>query len=62
VQTPAQALQTLKRSKGMDGIVMVGDDGDVFLAWHNLLAPPKDAGRRLQEWVRDWQRVLSFEF
>jgi len=55
VQTPAQAIATLKRSKGMDGIIMVSDDGDVLLLWHNVLAPPKDAGRRLQEWVYAWQ-------
>src|SRR5687767_6052439 len=32
-----------------DGILIVSDEGDFFLVWHNVLAPPKDAGRRLQE-------------
>jgi carbamoyltransferase len=59
VQTPAQALQTLKRSKGMDGIMMVSDEGDFFLVWHNVLAPPKDAGKRLQEWIRAWQMEVG---
>jgi carbamoyltransferase len=55
VQTPAQALRALKRSKGMDGILMMSDEGDVFLVWHNIIAPPKDAGKRLQKWVNTWQ-------
>jgi hypothetical protein len=38
-----------------DGILMVSDEGDFFLVWHNVLAPPKDAGRRLQEWASIWQ-------
>jgi carbamoyltransferase len=59
VQTPVQALQTLKRSKGMDSIVMVSEEGDVFLVWHNILAPPKDAGQRLQRWVCAWQAEVG---
>jgi carbamoyltransferase len=55
VQTPAQALRALKRSKGMDGILMVSDEGAVFLIWHNIIAPPKDAGKRLQKWVNTWR-------
>jgi hypothetical protein len=39
----------------MDGIIMVSDEGDAFLVWHNILAPPKDARRRLQAWVAAWQ-------
>jgi carbamoyltransferase len=54
VQTPKQALETLKRSKGMDGLLMIGADGEAFLAWHNVLAPPKDP-RRLNRWRASWQ-------
>lgn len=54
-QSPGQALETLKRSKGMDGIMMMGKEGGVFLAWHNVQAPPKDP-RRLQGWLRRWQQ------
>jgi carbamoyltransferase len=59
VQTPEQALQTLKRSKGMDGIMMLSAERNVFLVWHNLWGPPKDAGKRLQQWVQDWQSELA---
>ena len=61
VQTPQQALDTLKRSKGMDGLVLVGLEGDAFLAWHDVeAAPPKDP-RRLREWVRAWQQETGVE-
>jgi carbamoyltransferase len=33
VQTPAQALQIFKRTKGLDGIFMVGKAGDVYMVW-----------------------------
>jgi carbamoyltransferase len=33
VQTPAQALQVFHRSKGLDAIFMVADDGAAFMVW-----------------------------
>jgi len=33
VQTPAQALQIFRRAKGLDGLFMVGESGDVFMVW-----------------------------
>jgi carbamoyltransferase len=59
VQTPAQALQTLKRSKGMHGLLLIGAEGDAFLAWHNVVAPPKDAGQQLQRWLNAWQEEVD---
>ncbi|KAK6987668.1 Carbamoyltransferase-domain-containing protein [Favolaschia claudopus] len=50
-QTPAQALATMKRAKALTGLVMVGDEGNVFLVWHAVDAPPKDKGARLLQWV-----------
>jgi carbamoyltransferase len=55
VQTPKQAVETLKRSKGMDGLVLIGSDGNAFLAWHNVETSPKDP-RRLYRWVHAWQQ------
>ena len=55
VQTPAQALQVLKRSRGLSGLVMIGAQGDAFIAWHNIVSPPKDGGQSLLAWYRDWQ-------
>jgi carbamoyltransferase len=55
VQTPAQALQVLKRSKGLSGLILIGADGEVFVAWHNVVSPPKDGGQSLKAWYREWQ-------
>jgi carbamoyltransferase len=56
VQTPVQAIETLKRSKGMDAVFLIGADGGAFLAWHTIAAPPKDGGHRLQAWLRAWEK------
>lgn len=55
VQTPLQALEALRRSKAMDGVLMLGDDGGAYLVWHAVDTTPKDGGRRLRNWVRAWQ-------
>lgn len=52
-QTPAQALATIKRAKGLAGLILVSDQGDVFLAWHAIQTPFKDNGRQLREWVAE---------
>jgi carbamoyltransferase len=59
VQTPQQALETLKRSRGLTGLFMVGSDGEAFLAWHNVVAPPKDAGQVLSRWLSAWQEEVG---
>ena len=33
-QTPQQAIDTLRRSKGLDVVVLVAGDGEVHAAWH----------------------------
>jgi carbamoyltransferase len=53
-QSPVQALQTLKRSKGMHGLFMIGDEGDAYVAWHDVDSPPKDCGQALRRWIHDW--------
>jgi carbamoyltransferase len=55
VQTPAQALDCLKRSKGMMGLFMLGSDGEVFVVWHNVDKPPKDYGRQLLDLIHNWE-------
>ncbi len=56
-QTPQQALDTLQRSKGMHGLFMIGEEGDAYLAWHHVEAPPKDAGRTLRQWIAEWREL-----
>jgi carbamoyltransferase len=59
VQTPQQALEALRRSKAMDGVLLIGAEGGAYLAWHAVTTPPKDGGRRLGEWMRQWQAEVS---
>ena len=51
-QTPQQALDTLRRSKGLDAVLMFSDEGPVFAALHKGSA---DAGARLRAWLTAWQ-------
>ena len=61
VQTPAQAIKALHKSRGMTGLLLVGQNGKAYLVWHNIESPPKDAGRRLMQWVQDWRQTQRTE-
>jgi carbamoyltransferase len=50
-QTPRQAIDTLRRSKGLDVVVLVASDGEVFAAWHG---GERDSGR-FTGWLADWK-------
>jgi carbamoyltransferase len=47
-QTPAQALDTLRRSKGLDAVLMFSDEGPVFVALNF-------GGKRFRQWLAAWQ-------
>ncbi len=49
-QTPLQAMETLRRSAGLDVVLMVASDGAVTAAWHG---GERDSGR-FTTWYRDW--------
>jgi carbamoyltransferase len=51
-QTPQQAIETLRRSKGLDAVIMVASDGEVTAAWHG---GERDSGR-FTAWLSEWQR------
>jgi carbamoyltransferase len=52
-QTPEQALSTLKRAHGMDGLLLIGREGQATLAW----LEDRDGGRqRLMERIGEWTR------
>jgi carbamoyltransferase len=61
VQTPVQALDVLKRSKGLTGLIMISDEGEAFLAWHTVERAPKDGGRMLLSCVREWQSEVKVQ-
>jgi carbamoyltransferase len=54
-QTPQQAIDTLRRSKGLDVVIMVADDGTVHAAWHG---GTRDSGR-FKNWLAEWKTSAS---
>jgi carbamoyltransferase len=50
-QTPSQAIDTLRRSKGLDVVLLVADDGTVHAAWHG---GDRDSGR-FTGWHSEWK-------
>ncbi len=51
-QSPHQAIDTLRRSKGLDAVLMVADDGTVTAAWHG---GERDSGR-FTGWLLEWKQ------
>jgi carbamoyltransferase len=51
-QTPEQAIDTLRRSKGLDAVLMFAAEGAVFAALHKTAAQD---GARFRGWLRAWQ-------
>jgi carbamoyltransferase len=53
-QTPTQAIETLRRAKGLDAVLMVSEQGPVFAALHG--GTDGDGGTRFRQWLTDWER------
>jgi carbamoyltransferase len=54
-QTPSQAIDTLRRSKGLDVVLLVASDGAVYAAWH---AGKRDSGR-FSGWLSEWKNAQA---
>lgn len=54
-QTPHQAIDTLRRSKGLDAVLLVADDGAVYAAWHG---GKRDSGR-FTGWLSEWKTARA---
>jgi carbamoyltransferase len=54
-QTPSQAIDTLRRSKGLDVVLLVADDGAVYAAWHG---GTRDSGR-FTGWISEWKTAAG---
>jgi carbamoyltransferase len=52
-QTPAQAIDTLRRSKGMDAVVMIAAEGLAYAMW----LPGQ--GERFSRWYAAWKDAVS---
>lgn len=59
VQTPAQALDILRKAKAMTGLVLVSSTGEARIAYHNVVDGQKDAGRQLRAWIDEWKLQTS---
>lgn len=57
VQTPVQAVETIRRAKALSGLVMVSSDGTSRIVYHNVTEPPKDGGEQLRQWVREYDEA-----
>lgn len=55
VQTPVQALETLRRARAMTGLVMISDENTSRIAYHNVNESPKDGGHQLIQWVNEFR-------
>jgi carbamoyltransferase len=55
-QTPRQAVETLRRSKGMDAVFLFSEQGPVFAAWHRKGG---DSGERFQTWLAKWRSEMG---
>jgi carbamoyltransferase len=53
-QTPQQALDTLRRSKGLDAVLMFAAEGPVYAALHG--GSGGAGGARFRQWLADWQQ------
>ncbi len=54
-QTPSQAIDTLRRSRGLDVVLLVASDGAAYAAWHG---GNRDSGR-FTGWLSEWQTVSA---
>jgi carbamoyltransferase len=54
-QSAAQAINTLRRSKGLDALLMFAEEGPVFAAWHARTGEAMPAGKRFRSWRAEWQ-------
>ncbi|MGC2779328.1 MAG: carbamoyltransferase C-terminal domain-containing protein [Bradyrhizobium sp.] len=54
-QTPAQAVDTLRRAKGLDAVIMVARDGATYAVRHSIA---RDSGR-FAAWYAEWKKRRS---
>jgi carbamoyltransferase len=54
-QSPSQAIDTLRRSRGLDVVLLIADNGAVYAAWHGA---ERDSGR-FTGWLSEWQAARA---
>jgi carbamoyltransferase len=61
-QTPLQAVDTLRRSKGMDAVFLFAESGAVYAAWHGGEREAQEDGGRFRKWLAAWQAETGARF
>jgi carbamoyltransferase len=56
-QSPQQAIDTLRRANGMDGVFMFASEGPVVVAWARR--PKVGAGGQIEQWLADWRHETA---
>jgi carbamoyltransferase len=54
-QSATHAINTLRRSKGMDAVLIFAEEGSVFAAWHGGATEAGANGERFPKWLAEWQ-------
>jgi carbamoyltransferase len=54
-QSATQAIDTLRRSKGMDAVLLFAEEGPVFAAWHAGATEAMASGGRFRTLLAQWQ-------
>jgi carbamoyltransferase len=57
-QTPEQAVETLRRAKGMDAVIMVAEEGATYAMWYPRPEAP-DGGLRFVQWLAAWKEETA---
>jgi carbamoyltransferase len=52
-QTPEQAIETLRRSKGMDAVVLIAAEGSAYAMWR------PGQGDRFTGWFAEWKAAAA---
>jgi carbamoyltransferase len=52
-QSPVQAIDTLRRANGMDGVFMFSAEGPAVVIW--MKESRTGAGGRIRKWIADWR-------
>jgi carbamoyltransferase len=57
-QTAMQAIETLRRSKGLGAVMMFAEEGMVFATWHGVPAQAREGGR-FRRWLGEWRTATG---
>jgi carbamoyltransferase len=57
-QTPEQAVETLRRAKGIDAVILAAEEGNAYAMWYPRPEAP-DGGLRFVQWLATWKEETA---